>query len=451
MAGPSNPIRYAIIGAGARSETFLRGIVGPHRRHAALLAIGDTNQGRVDHFRTIAAQGGDAPPVAFHPDDLERIVRDHAIGRVIVATPDATHASLVARALRAGTDVIVEKPLTTDVEGCRTIADAVAETGHGVTATFNYRYSPRNAALREVITSGRIGEVTSIHFEWLLDTVHGADYFRRWHRYKSESGGLLVHKASHHFDLVNWWLADTPNRVYARGGLRFYGAENAARRGLGERPARGSVGPSTDDPFVLDMRTVSGLDELYLQNERYDGYMRDLDVFSPGSTIEDNLSVLVDYARGSTLTYSLNAHSPWEGYTVSVNGTEGRAELSVVERAAVTGPAVVDPSYSDIRSATPERVEGERLVVQRHWYEAEVIPIADGDGDHGGGDDRMLQDLLKPDPPADPLGRRADMQDGIRAVAVGIAGNMSLATGLPISLPALGLPGWGDSHAEASS
>ena len=50
-----------------------------------------------------------------------------------------------------------------------------------------------------------------MHFEWALDTVHGADYFRRWHREKKNSGGLLVHKSSHHFDLVNWWLGDVPD------------------------------------------------------------------------------------------------------------------------------------------------------------------------------------------------------------------------------------------------
>ena len=51
--------------------------------------------------------------------------------------------------------------------------------------------------------SGVIGNVVSVDFHWLLDTRHGADYFRRWHRNKRNSGGLLVHKATHHFDLVN--------------------------------------------------------------------------------------------------------------------------------------------------------------------------------------------------------------------------------------------------------
>ena len=101
---------------------------------------------------------------------------------------------------------------------------------------------------------GTIGEIKSVHFEWLLDTIHGADYFRRWHRNKNNSGksspqsspqssphfspqsspfcvaiagGLMVHKATHHFDLVNWWLDSKPTTVMAMGDLDFYGRENA--------------------------------------------------------------------------------------------------------------------------------------------------------------------------------------------------------------------------------
>ena len=56
----------------------------------------------------------------------------------------------------------------------------------------------------------------------------GADYFRRWHRNKNNSGGLMVHKATHHFDLVNWWLASKPVTVMAMGDLDFYGIEQRA-------------------------------------------------------------------------------------------------------------------------------------------------------------------------------------------------------------------------------
>lgn len=428
--------RYALIGTGHRAQMYLDAIGGPHAGSAVLVALADTNPGRLAYHkaRLVAEFGYEADTLAeYGPEDLEAMVADQRIDRVIITSPDYTHAGLICRALRAGADVVVEKPLTIDAESARAIRAAVAETGRRVLVTFNYRYSPRNSALKELIQSGRIGKVLSVAFEWVLDTAHGADYFRRWHRDKANSGGLLIHKSSHHFDLVNWWLADVPARVFASGGVRFYGSDNADARGLAPRPERGTHdGPHS--PFELDLRDDPRLAALYLDNERYDGYRRDQDVFGPGVTTEDNLAVIVDYAGGPTLSYALNAHSPWEGYRVAVNGTEGRAELEVVERVAVLltgdGRVVVDPSAR--AEEIGARDKGERLTVQRHFHGAEEVPIPEGTGGHGGGDALMLADLFE-GPGDDPLGRPSDYIDGLRAIAVGICGNESLATGRAVT------------------
>ncbi|WP_222853378.1 Gfo/Idh/MocA family protein [Fodinicola acaciae] len=429
-------MRYAIVGLGSRAQMYLDACVGAHRDVAELVAVADVNRGRIGHH--LRRIGADLPAYA----SVEELLAAQTVDRVIVTTPDYTHASIVIAALEAGADVIVEKPLTIDADSCRDIAATIEKTGKSVTVTFNYRYSPRNSALREVIAAGQIGKVTSVHFEWVLDTAHGADYYRRWHREKAKSGGLLVHKASHHFDLVNWWIHDIPTRVYASGGLRFYGSENASARGLVDRPPRGSIDVASRDPFMLDMRENPTLKALYLDNESYDGYLRDQDVFAPGITIEDNMSVIVDYASGATMSYSLNSHSPWEGYVVSVNGTEGRAELTVVERGAVladSGRPVVDPSASpEMVAATESRPQSEKLVVQRHWQAAQEVPITGGDGAHGGGDAKLLRDVFV-GASGDPLSRASDYRDGVRSIAVGIAANTSIATGHPITIADLDL------------
>ena len=225
--------------------------------------------------------------------------------------------------------------------------------------------------------------------------------------------------------------------MFASGGLRFYGDQGAGRPS-GERPGRGSSESGEHDPFSLDLRTDPVLTRLYLDAEHRDGYRRDRDVFDAGITIEDNLSVLVDYRSGATMSYSLNAHAPWEGYTVAVNGTRGRAELSVVERASVGARDAIDPSVASERdSANTGRRAGDRLVVQRHWESAENVPIANGEGDHGGGDERLLAELFR-GVADDPLRRSADWHDGWRSISVGIAGNRSLATGSPVDVVALG-------------
>jgi predicted dehydrogenase len=452
-AEASLPRRYALVGVGSRARMYIDALAGRYADEGGIVAWCDTNPTRMSYYDGVVAAAGRAAPAHYSPEVFDALLAEQQPDVVIVTSPDATHHRYVTAALAAGRDVVVEKPLTSTLEGARAIAQAAASSDGQVMVTFNYRYSPRNSKLRQLIASGAIGTVTSVHFEWVLDTVHGADYFRRWHRDKSVSGGLLVHKSSHHFDLVNWWLADVPETVFAAGALRFYGHANAAARGLTPRPIRstGAAGASTD-PFALDLAADDTLRELYLNAEGDDGYLRDRDVFSPGISIEDNAGVLVTYRSGAILTYALNAHSPWEGYRVSVNGTEGRIELDVVERgfvqplgtAAVVGRPAVDPSVQledrDAGGAGNPRRSGQRLLLQRHWEQAREILIPDGGGAHGGGDAHLLAEVFSPDHAPDPLKRRAGYRDGLRSVAVGIAANQSLETGLPVRISHFGLP-----------
>ena len=138
-----------------------------------------------------------------------------------------------------------------------------------------------------------IGRVCQVNLEYLLNTSHGADYFRRWHSNKTDSGGLLVHKSTHHFDLVNWWIDGIPDRVFARGSLCFYGKENAIRRGdgaLADYP-RYHGAETRGDPFAYQIGESvwedPGYEEsLYLGAEAETGYLRDQNVFRDGVSIE---------------------------------------------------------------------------------------------------------------------------------------------------------------------
>jgi predicted dehydrogenase len=450
--------RYAVIGTGARASLYIEALAHTYAETGTVSAWCEPNRIRMDYYDQILAAAGLPAPARYRPDEFGRLLEEQRPDAVIVTSPDHTHAGYAAHALPAGCDVFLEKPVATTPDGARQLADAAAAAAGALTVGFNYRYAQRNSALRQVIAAGEIGQITSVHFEWALDTVHGADYFRRWHRDKAASGGLLVHKASHHFDLVNWWIGDLPATVYARGALRFYGDENARKRGLPARPERsaGSPGLGTD-PFALDLAADSTLRRLYLEAESEDGYLRDRDVFSPGITIEDNLAVLVTYRSGVLLTYSLNAHSPWEGYRVTVNGDAGRAELEVVERGnvgsvaagGIMGRPAVDPMVAGPAAGTGEhtgagdpRPAAHRLLVQRHWEPAREVPIPAADGPHAGGDAPLLASVFGGGSAPDPLGRRAGYADGLASAAIGLAANESIATGGVVDVASLRiLPG----------
>ncbi len=215
---------------------------------------------------------------------------------MIVTSIDRTHHKYIIRAMELGCDVISEKPMTVDEVKCQAILDAVKRTGRKLRVTFNYRYAPHNTKVRELIMDDTIGNVNSIHFEWLLDTTHGADYFRRWHRDKRNSGGLMVHKSTHHFDLVNFWIGSQPKTVFGMGDLMFYGRENAEKRGITKFYSR-SYGSENakDDPFAIDLEKNPVLKGMYLDAEKEDGYYRDQSVFGDGISIEDTMGVMVRY------------------------------------------------------------------------------------------------------------------------------------------------------------
>ncbi|WP_432562045.1 Gfo/Idh/MocA family protein [Kineococcus sp. SYSU DK003] len=451
--------RYVVVGTGGRSQMYVEALLTTHSDVGQVVGFVDTNAVRMSYYDELVAAHGGAPVRHAAPEGFLELLREERADAVIVTSPDVTHAHYVVAALDAGVDVVCEKPLTIDAAGLRAIVDAAERSTAHLTVTFNYRYSPRNSVVRRLLQEGAIGEVTSVHFEWCLDTVHGADYFRRWHREKENSGGLLVHKSTHHFDLVNWWLDDVPVSVYARGGLRFYGAQNAARRGLPPRPELGRDALGREDPYVLDLDADPKMRRLFLAGEHLDGYHRDRDVFSEGITIEDNVSVLVGYARGASLAYTLTAHAPWEGYRVAFNGTGGRLELEVVERSRVDAAAVaagarpgkdapaVDPSAaatdgthgSGSGDHRERRPWGSRLVLQPLWEAAAEVPIPTGGGAHGGGDAMLLDDVFR-GPGHDPLGRPAGYLDGVRSVLVGVCANASLVSGGAVDTRSHALP-----------
>jgi predicted dehydrogenase len=436
--GPQHRRRYAIVGTGARAEMFARALAVDHADRCELVALADPNPVRLRvHIEALERLG--APPAAgYAAADFLQMLDKERVDVVVVTTLDRVHDEYIVAALDAGRDVVTEKPMTIDAPRCRRILDAVERTGRRVTVTFNYRYNPVHEAVRRVLAAGEIGEVGSVHFEWLLDVRHGADYFRRWHREKANSGGLLVHKATHHFDLVNWWLRSTPESVYAQGRLFFYG-EAGQRHGYDRGYGRVHGAPVAEgDPFALDLSANDGLRRLYLEAETHDGYQRDRSVFAPGITIEDDLAVVVRYATGPTMSYHLTAYAPWEGYRVMFNGSAGRLELEVVESDHVAPAAAGGVKGASLHGAEAAAEHGwVRLRVCPYWQVPREIEVPGYTREgHGGADARMTAALFGGDTAggtdADPLGRSATERDGALSLLTGLAANESLATGAPV-------------------
>ena len=417
--------RYVQVGVGSRARFFYEAVAETFGETSEITAFCDVNRTRLEYARSNLSSKGYPEVALYMADEFDRMIEEQKPDYVIVTSVDRTHHRYIIRAMELGCDVISEKPMTVDNVKCREILDAVKRTGRKLRISFNYRYAPHNSKVRELIMQGVIGDVKAVHFEWMLDTNHGADYFRRWHRDKRNSGGLFVHKATHHFDLVNFWLGTRPKQVFAYGDLLFYGRENAENRGVTKFYSRvhGSEN-AKDDPFALKMEGNPTFEELYLKAEADDGYIRDQSVFGDGISIEDTMSALVRYENGAMMSYSLTAYSPREGFRVVFTGTKGRLELEVNERCYINGGG--DKSNEGA-------VKQKSIVVYPMFGTPYEVEIPDGEGGHGGGDPVLLNDIFGI-PVPDPLCRAASHIDGAMSILTGIAANKSLATGLPVNI-----------------
>ncbi len=433
--------RYAVVGTGGRCEMYIRAAAKTHNDVAELVALCDVNPKRVAFYNNVflKEECDHAPVAAYTADEFDKMIAETKPDVVIVTTIDRTHHYYGCRAMELGCDVISEKPMTVDPEKCQQIIDTQKKTGRKYTVTFNYRYSPRNTKIKELIKSGICGDITSVHFEWLLDTSHGADYFRRWHRNKRNSGGLMIHKSTHHFDLVNWWLDSQPELVFALGDLKFYGKENAEKRGVTQFYSRARNSEvAAKDPFALHVKPGTRIDALYYQAEDADSYYRDQSVFGDGIDIEDNMNVLVRYKNKVQMSYSLCAHCPWEGYRVAFNGTKGRLEFNVVEQGFTK--ADEDLSVFGMREDEAEDIRKDmvpEIIFQPFWGKPQVITYDEGDkSGHGGGDAKLLKNLFVGNTD-DPLGHYADFTDGAQSILTGIGANNAMRTGLPVKVQEL--------------
>jgi predicted dehydrogenase len=417
--------RYVLVGLGDRANMYMKALVEDFADTCDLVALCDVNEGRL-RLRAEWAQerGKDLP--RYTDGQFDQMIHEVRPDVVVVLTKDCTHDEYICHAMEAGCDVVTEKPMTTDEQKCQRILDTQKRTGRRCTVTFNYRYAPPRTQVKHLLMAGVIGNVLSVDFHWLLDTKHGADYFRRWHRNKVNSGGLMVHKATHHFDLVNWWLSTIPETVYAIGTRNFYCPEMAERYGLMKRHDRCAGCPESEAcPFYLDLRVYPELKRQYLDQEQYDGYFRDQCVFSPDIDIEDTMHVVVTYRSGAMMSYSLHAFMPWEGYIVSFNGSKGRLEHICQESAYFSGDGTVPGEL---------QLEATKTKIYPQFQSGYEVDVWQAGGGHGGGDPLLLRDIFAPNGNHDRYLRAADYRAGAWSILTGIAANHSIAHGGPIHI-----------------
>ncbi len=426
--GMEKKLKVVLVGTGVRGSSFWgQRLVENYSDILEFVGLCDINPGRLKYARDYMKV---SCPLFL---DFDKMIVETRPDLILVVTKDSTHHEFIVKGLDYGIDVLTEKPLTTDARKCQEIVDAERRSGKKMIIGFNYRWSPYNTKIKELIAENTIGKLVSVDFHWYLNTYHGASYFRRWHGMKEDGGTLFVHKSTHHFDLLNWWIDSDPFEVFAYGDLEFYGSNGPFR---GDK-CRTCLHKNECD-FFWDITTNKRYMDLYVENEHYDNYIRDNCLFRKEINIYDKMSAQVKYANNVILNYSLTTYSPYEGWRVSFNGTEGRIEAWMdipylsdmnVDQAELHAKEM-DQSGNDKEEYAP-------IIIHNLWKKYEKINVPMERGGHGGGDERLHDKIFSnPDMP-DPYGRAAGLRDGVMSVLIGIAARKSIEAGEKIRIAEL--------------
>lgn len=424
---PKDKLRVVLVGTGIRGITFWgKRLQEQYGEILEFVGLCDRNEGRLRYGREYI---GTTCPLF---SDFETMIKETKPHLVIVTTKDSTHHEFIIQGLEMGCDVLTEKPLTTDAEKCQAIIEAEGKSNKKLIVGFNYRWSPYATKIKELLMQKQIGEITSVDFHWYLNTYHGADYFRRWHGEMDSSGSLWVHKATHHFDLLNWWLDSDPEEVFAYGNLEYYGS-NGPFSGNNCRDCK----HSKDCAFHWDILKDEFMTRLYVENESYDGYFRDNCVFRDRIDIYDKMSAQIKYANQAVVNYSLTTYSPYEGWRIAFNGTQGRLEAWLDIPYMAKQEVQQDDLHRREMDQNAEELGLEPIIVQKLWEDYKTVMVPFDRAGHGGGDELLQDKLFVSSAVPDPYHRAAGLRDGAMSALIGIAARDSILNTRPVQIASL--------------
>lgn len=423
--GVAKKLRIVLVGTGVRGVSFWgKRLVDQYPDLLEFVGLCDINPGRVKYAKEFMKV---SCPVFT---DFDKMITQTKPDLVIVTTKDSNHHEFIIKGLESGIDVLTEKPLTTDEVKCQAILDAERKSGKNLIVGFNYRWGPYVTRIKELIAEGAIGDITSVDFNWYLNTHHGASYFRRWHGQMDGGGSLWVHKATHHFDLLNWWLDSDPEEVFAYGALEHYG-KNGPFRGKNCR----TCAHKSDCKYYWDITKSRHDMKMYVENEKYDGYIRDNCLFREEIDIYDKMSAQIKYANQAVVNYSLTTYSPFEGWKIAFNGQKGRIEAWLdIPWMSNDKMDQAGLHAAEMNQAGNADVTHEPMIVFKNWEDYKMVHVTSERAGHGGGDKRLHDKIFKNPNSPDPLKHTAGVRDGAMSILIGVAARKSIEAGKPIKI-----------------
>jgi len=309
-------VTLGFIGTGTMGRNHIEAVQKHYGAQATVAAVCDSNPGELERAKKMAP--------AAKAFSLWKDLLHEKMDGIIISTPNFTHAEIAITAIRQGLHVLSEKPVATTRADCLKMVEAAEKSDKILMIGHELRYSRYFSRIKEIVASGQIGTPRLL---WCKEfRGRFLPKIDNWIQDSARSGGALVDKNSHHFDLMNWWLGLTPTAVSAFGG--------------------------TDVVHVL------GTD-----NE-----------------VEDNATVIVDYGGQARVTLLLSMIAPFafpEPLEFGIFGDKG-----------FLGTTVSKNEITVIVRETPEQIEekGRAFHYLTQGNDASIYSISPVKSDYGGHD-----------------------------------------------------------------
>jgi predicted dehydrogenase len=401
---PTNPLRVAVLGAGGRGTGFGR-LLAERPMQAQVVAVAEPR----DAYRDAFAAAHKLPASGVFRTWQEFLAGPPAYDAAVIATMDRDHAGPAVACLQQGKHLLLEKPMAATLDECRAIEAAQRKSGALVAVCHSMRYQKGHATFKEILASGRIGEIVSLDQLEQVAFWHQAHSFVRgnW-GHEGRSAFMLLAKSCHDIDYIAHLVDQPCRRVSSFGALSYFNLAHAPA-GSTARCTEGCAVESTC-PYSAIRRYVDAehLDgwpactvspvhtrEAHLEAIRTGPYGRC--VYRCDNDVVDHQVVAMEFEGDVTATFTMTAFTQHGGRRIRVHGTEGEA-----------------------------RCEEGRIVVRSfRTNDVETIEIGPETGGHGGGDTRVVRDWLAAVHAGNPALIRTSAQESLRTHTIVFAAERS--------------------------
>ena len=418
-------LKIACIGCGSRGRTYL-GLAAEMKDKYEIVAGAEPVPERLEYVRQIS----DNPDFQGFANDEEILAQPKLADLMIVSNQDAQHVKSCLAAMKKGYDILVEKPIATNIEDVLEIEKCATELGRRVMVCHVLRYTPFYRKVKEIVESGVIGDVISVHMMEGVEPYHQAHSFVRGHwGVKEKSSPMIIAKCCHDMDILSWVLGgEDCKQVSSFGELSHYNSDNKPEGA----PLRCTDGCPVGDTCLFNAERRYTTDQKRWL--RHVWPLFDLDnppgteeivewlkvspwgrcVYQCDNNVVDHQVVNCQFESGITASFTMTAFDL--GRNIEIYGTKACLR---------GGDAVKEQSGKDIILSFHDKSDKQEFVID---------PLEGGYAGHGGGDFGIIDDLYKEMTKENPADMLTSVQTSVISHVIGFAAEESRVEGRTIQI-----------------